>query len=339
MARSLRSVSLALFGSVIAVAVLATGCSSGTNAGSSTPSKKEVKNLSYIVKFGSEPYFVAENKGVQAKSAELGINTTKIDVKSDANAALSAVDTSIAQGTQGLAVVVPDQKIGPAVISKTKAAGIPIVAIDDPIKDGAGNPAPFVGFDSVQIGTQVGEKLAELVKAAGIKPGPDVKIASIEDQKTPICMDRNNAAQKAFQANFPGFSDNNIIHVPYGNDLNSAIDAMNPTITSNPGVKKWILYSCNDAGVLGAWRALSTRGVPAADVFGVGINGDYACQELGKGAATGFRGSYYTDSAKNGQVAIQELYEFLHDGKPIPVKTTLPGQFVDSNNYKTVIGC
>ena len=53
-------------------------------------------------------------------------------------------------------IVVPEQKIGPAVLKKAKDAGIPMIAVDDTIKDETGKDAPFVGFSSVAIGKQVG---------------------------------------------------------------------------------------------------------------------------------------------------------------------------------------
>lgn len=323
---------------VAGVAVLS-ACSSGATSSGRKPGHAKVSKLAYIVKFGTVPYFVQEDKGVQAKSRALGITTTKTDVEQDANAALSAVDTSVGQGAQGILTVVPDQKIGPAVMSKAKAAGIPVIAIDDPIKDAAGKPAPFVGFDAAQLGTQVGTSLADMLTKAGVTPGPAVKIASIEDQKTPVCMTRNRAAQAALFAKMPGLSASNVLHIPYNNDLNSGIDAMNPVVTANPSVKTWIVYSCNDAGVLGAWRALSQHGVSASSVFGVGIGGEYACQEFGKGTPSGFRASYYTDSAIYGATAVQELYDYLKNGTSIPMRTILPGKFVDASNYKQVERC
>jgi L-arabinose transport system substrate-binding protein len=338
---SQRRIRVALVGCVATVALLA-GCSSGVGNAVSTGSSAKpvaVKKLAYIVKSGNDPYFVNENKGIQSESKTLGITTTMTDVQADTNAAISAVDTSIGQGAQGIAIVVPDQKIGPAVISKAKAAGVPLIAINDPIKDASGKAAPFIGFDATAIGTQVGTSLADLLTKGGVKAGADVKIASVENQKTPVCMARNEAAQAALFKAFPGLSESNILHVPYNNDLNSAIDAMNTVVTANASVKTWITYSCNDGGVLGAWRALASHGVSASNVYGVGIGGEYACQEFGKAEPSGFRAAYYTNSARNGVAAVKILHDFLANGTAIPARTILEGEFVDPSNYKKTIGC
>ncbi len=149
-----------------AVAVLTCGglvlaaCSSGTattagSGGSATVAAKDVK-LAYIVKFGTVPYFVEEARGVREKAKELGVTVSVQDVAQDSNAALSAVDTAIAQGVKGIAIVVPDQKIGPAVLQKAKAAGVAGVAQDDPHQAAAGTAAPWGGVDTAPGGPQVG---------------------------------------------------------------------------------------------------------------------------------------------------------------------------------------
>ena len=76
-------------------------------------------------------------------------------MKFDSNLTIVAIDDAIAAHAKGIVVVVPEQKIGPAVLKKAKDAGIPIIAVDDGIKDEAGNDAPFVGFSGVAIGKKV----------------------------------------------------------------------------------------------------------------------------------------------------------------------------------------
>ncbi|CAN5334095.1 arabinose ABC transporter substrate-binding protein [soil metagenome] len=321
---------------VLSAALALSACSSGT-APAPTGGGVKVTKLAYIVKFGTAPYFIAENSGVQSKSAELGITTTTTDVADKSDAAIAAVDTSIGLGAQGLIVVAPNQDLGPVILTKAAKAGIPVIAVDDPLKDTDGKFTPFVGFDAEAIGTQVGEELGKLVNEAKIDAA-DIKIASVEDQKTPVCMTRNNAAQAALAKAVPGISDANVIHIPYNNDLNSAITAVAPIVTSNPDVKYWLSYSCNDDGVLGAWRAFAAQGFPADRFFGVGLGGAYACQAFAE-KSSGFRATYYIDSAVHGQKAVQELYDFLKNGTAIPEKTIIPGTLIDVKNFADIAKC
>ena len=75
-------------------------------------------------------------------------------------------------------------------------------------------------------------------------------------------------------------------------------------MTAHPEAKHWIFYSCNDDGVLGGVRATENQGFAADDVIGVGIDGSRACDAFGPGKPTGFRGTMYIDSAKEGAQAI-----------------------------------
>ena len=65
------------------------------------------------------------------------------------------MDTYIAKGVSGIIIVVPNTKIGPAVIEKAQKAGIPIVAVDDTILDASGKAAPFFGFDAGAAGVKI----------------------------------------------------------------------------------------------------------------------------------------------------------------------------------------
>jgi L-arabinose transport system substrate-binding protein len=296
-------------------------------------------SIAYIVKYGTVPYFINEARGVRSKAQQLGADISVEDVEQDSNLELTNVNTAVGQGVSGIITVVPSQKLGPAVIARAQAANIPLIAVDDPIVDGNGKPAPFIGFDATAIGTQVGDELAQLFQQAKLTPGAEVKIASIEDQATPVCMQRNVGAWNAFRKHIPNFDVANVLHIPYHNDLHSAIDAMAPVATAHPEVKTWLVYSCNDAGMLGAWRALSNNGVTPDHVFGVGIGGEYACTEFSKAKPSGFRASFYIDSAIYGAAAVQEIYDHVTKGVPIPDRRVFPGTFVDATNYAREIHC
>ena len=114
------------------------GAGDSGKAGAAAP--KDVK-IAYIVKFGTVPYFVQEAKGAKEKAKQLGVKLTVQDVEEDANKALSSVDNALGTGVNGIMTVVPDQKIGPAVLAKASAKKVPVVAIDGkPVGDGKPGP-------------------------------------------------------------------------------------------------------------------------------------------------------------------------------------------------------
>ena len=144
--------------------------------------------IAYLQKQGDQQYFVDEADGAKAAAEELGdVKVTVVNLGTDANKAISELDTVIARGVDGIIIVVPDQQIGPQVIDAAKAAGIPLIASDDAIKDADGTAAPFVGFDGTAMGKKVGKKAAELYTAAGWTAA-DTRILSACKQDLSVCV-------------------------------------------------------------------------------------------------------------------------------------------------------
>jgi L-arabinose transport system substrate-binding protein len=174
-----------IFGVVLA------GCTSGKNT---APAQQAAPNtgkitLYYLQKQGDQQYFVEQAQGAQEKAKELGVELKVVNLGQDANKAITELDAAVAQRANGVAIVVPDQAIGPQVIDKAKSAGIPIIASDDVIKDGTGTKAPFVGFNGTAMGTEVGKEAARLFKASGWAAA-DTKILSAYKQDLSVCVDR-----------------------------------------------------------------------------------------------------------------------------------------------------
>jgi L-arabinose transport system substrate-binding protein len=333
---------------VLLLVTLLAGCAAPPPGGTAAPAsdststggEAETLSIAYLNKMGDNPWFIDEVAGAKARADQLGIEFFNQDLQFDSDLALNAMDTHISSGIDGIIIVVPDTKIGPAVIQKAKEAGVPLIAVDDNILDADGNAAPFVGFDAATIGTQVGETIAQYYKDEGWDKleGAVVKAVSVEDQDLEVCNIRTDNAAAAVLANIPGFTDEDIIHLPYDNTMVGGMDAMAPIVTANPDVTHWLLFSCNDDGVLGAWRALSNAGVDAANVIGVGINGQLAGEEWDKGEPTGLRASLFVRAAIHGETAVLLINDFLVDGKEIPARTIVPGTVITPDNYKDVMG-
>jgi len=290
--------------------------------------KADDVKMGYINKMGEHPWFVAEVAGAKAEAGKLGVKLMSQDVQFDANLTLTTFDTMVGDGVKAIAIVVPDKALGPVVAEKAEKAGIRLIAVDDDIYARDNKMVPYVGMNAEAIGRQVGTELAKLYKAEGWDKFKDVRIGSIEDQKADTCMRRNRGAEAAFLEAVPGFDKANIVRIPYDNHMESAVTAVTTTLTAHPEAKRWIFYSCNDDGVLGAVRATENQGYAPTDVMGVGIDGSRACDAFGLGKPTGFRGTMYIDSAKEGAQAIQLLYASVKDNAPLPTTTYVSADFI-----------
>ncbi len=289
--------------------------------------------IGYINKMGEHPWFVSEVGGAKAEAQKLGVNLSTQDVHFDANLTLTTFDTMVGDGVKAIAIVVPDKALGPVVAEKAEKAGIRLIAVDDDIYTSDKKMVPYVGMNAEAIGHQVGAELARIYKAEGWDKFSDVRIGSIEDQKADTCMRRNRGAEAAFLEAVPSFDKANIVRIPYDNHMESAVTAVTTTLTAHPEAKHWIFYSCNDDGVLGGVRATENQGFAPTDVIGVGIDGSRACDAFGSGRPTGFRGTMYIDSAKEGAQAIDLLVASIKNNQPLPVTTYVTADFVSPANF------
>lgn len=290
-----------------------------------------------IQKSGDQEYFVDEAQGFRDAIEAAGGEVIVQDVQLDANAAINAVDTMIAAGVAGIAVVVPDQQIGPAVIEKAEAADIPLIALDDVIKNAEGEDAPFAGFDGTDMGTKVGEEAARLWTESGW--GSDgVGALAVEVEALTVCMDRTNASRQVLSD--AGFPPENFVQVPYDGTAPSANTAAATVVTANPQFTKWIVFGCNDEGVQGTIRALEAAGVTAENTIAVGLGAYLACPEWKSGNPTGFKAALYISGIDVGQSGANALLNTAVNGEPLPEKVIARTTMTNPENYEeTGVSC
>lgn len=299
----------------------------------SVGARAEGIKLGYINKMGDHPWFVAEVAGAKDEAAKQGVKISIQDVQFNADLALTTLDTMIGDGVKGIAIVVPDRALGPVVAEKAAKAGVKLIAVDDDIKGLGDTTVPYIGMNAQAIGEQVGRELGRLYQSMGWDKLNDVRLGAIEDRKADTCMRRTEGAEQAFLAAVPGFNKSRIVRIPYNNTMSSAIDAVTTTLTANPDAQHWVFYSCNDDGVLGAVRATENQGLKPDQVIGVGIDGSRSCGIFGVGQKSGFRGTMYIDSRKEGETAVQLLTASIRNGTPLPAVTYVTADLINDANF------
>jgi len=334
---SRRSLGRALVSAGVVAMTLGGGFSASAQSGTPAASPAATSNVAagmtfgLIQKSGDQQYFKDQEKGFTDVIQAAGGKVLVQDVKLDADAAISAMDTMIGAGVKGIAITVPDQAIGPAIAEKAKAAKIPLIALDDNIKDSAGAAVPFAGFDGADMGTKVGEEAVKLWQAS--KWGADgVGALSIEVQSLSVCMDRTNASRKLLTD--AGFPAGQIQAVPYDGTAPAAIDAAATIVTAHPEITKWIVFACNDEGVQGGIRALESAGVTPANTIGVGLGAYLACPEWKSGNPTGFKAALYINGVDVGSAGANALLDAVTKGTPLPANTIAKTTMTTPENYK-----
>jgi L-arabinose transport system substrate-binding protein len=292
--------------------------------------------IAYIQKQGDQQYFVDEADGARKEAKTLGnVRVNVVNVQMDANAAISAMNVMVGQKVDGIAIVVPDQQIGPQVIDMASQANIPLVSSDDPIKSGTGQPAAFVGFDGYQMGYKVGEAAGKLYKSAGWTAGT-TRIAAAYEEQLSVCQDRENGEEAGF-ASAAG-TPPTIIKI--GTD-NSVVDAQNRTaavVTANPQIKTWVVWGCNDENETGAVTALSNAGIQGSGIIGVGLGAYLTCKDWQAGQASGNKAALYISGEDVGSAAVKVLVDAIRNKTPLPAKTIATTTIVTPTTWKSVMG-
>ena len=315
---------------IVVTALLAGGAGAAAGTGTAHAAKKVT--IAYIQKQGDQLYFIDEANGAKKEAAKLGAKVIVTNVGSDSDKAISAVQTAIAQKVSAIAIVVPDQKIGPQVIDLAKKANIPLVASDDSIKNSSGKDAAFVGFNGTQMGTKVGTDAARLYKASGWKAA-DTRVISSAKQDLSVCTDRTKAAIAAFKKQV-GSNAPTVIDLGTDNSVTDAQNKAGATVTANPGVKHWVVWGCNDENVSGVVTALANANFGANDVIGVGLGAYLGCKDWKAGQKTGFKSALFIDGHNVGSAAVQVLYDKVAKGKALPPKTVAKTVMVNASNWK-----
>jgi|SRR5579863_7966850 len=293
--------------------------------------------IAYIQKQGDQQYFVDEAQGAKDEAKKLGdVIVNVANVNMDANAAISAMNVMIGQKVDGIAIVVPDQQIGPQVIEMAKQAGIPLVASDDTLKDAAGLTAPFVGFDGFDMGHKVGLEAGKLFKDAGWKPD-ETMIAAVYEQQLSVCQDRQNGQEAGFKEATGGALPK-IVKVGTDNSVVDAQNRMGAVVTANPNVKRWIVWGCNDESETGAVTALSNASIPADNILGVGLGAYLTCKDWQAEQKTGNKAALFISGHDVGSAVIDVLVDKIRNGKELPAKTVANTTIVGPDNWKAVMG-
>jgi len=337
------------FQALAILAVLTAGCSSGsgTDAGGTTTDTKKTASadackpetgkikIGFIVKSMGDSWFQTETNFAKEEAKTLGADIN-VQEALNGNAVLETIDTMATNGVQGIIICSPETQLGAAIKAATDKHKIKLMSVDDRLVGSDGKPLteiPHLGISATNIGKQVGQAISDEIKKRGWKL-EDVGALSITVPTLQTAKERTEGAESVILAN--GFKKENIIEAPWSGavDIASASDAANSVLTAHTGIKKWVVFSSNDDGVLGGIRSISNRGIPPTDIIGVGINGKLAADEWAKGTPTGMFASILLQSKVHGANTVEMMHKWIKDCTEPAKETYTTGALINKDNYK-----
>lgn len=274
----------------------------------------EKVKLGFLVKQAEEPWFQTEWAFAEKEAKKLGAEILKIAVP-DGEKTLNAIDSLAANGAKGFVICTPDPKLGSAIMAKSKALNLKVIAVDDQFLTAKGQPmtdVPLIMMAASKIGERQGKELWKEMNTRKWKIA-ETGVLVITTDELDTARRRTGGAIAALKA--AGFPEKQIYKSPTkSNDIPGALDAANSQLVQRSGVKNWLLVGMNDNTVLGAVRATEGQGFKPENVIGIGINGVDSVTELSKSKATGFFGSLLPSPDVHGARSTEMLYNWVVKG-------------------------
>lgn len=317
---------------ILLCAAMLSACQQQANAPAATGSIK----LGFLVKQPEEQWFQNEWHFAQKCADKYGIELIKIGTP-DGEKVLNAIDVLGAKGAKGFVICTPDVRLGPAIAAKAATYGMKVFSVDDQFVDANGKPmdVPYMGLSAIEIGRQVGQELYAEFKKRGW-PAEETAACAITFDELNTLKERIQGTTEALTA--AGFPAEKIFRgAEKVTDVPGAFDAANIVLTQHPEVKRWIVFSVNDEGVLGTLRAMEGRGFTAENVIGIGIGAGVGLLEFEKEMPTGYFATCMISPLRHGYETTELLYKWVKDGVEPPKDTRTKGVMATRENYKQVV--
>ncbi|KOF57696.1 MULTISPECIES: arabinose ABC transporter substrate-binding protein [Clostridium] len=306
------------------------------------PSKEITKKsdlvIAVVYKTLDEAWFQEESEAAKNQALKMGAKEViTIDAKMNPDVYLSALDSLITQKVDGILICIPDQKLSKITIDRCKKSNIAVIACDDPLTDNEGNYlAPFVGIDSSKIGRDMTNFLVDYLKKNN-------KLTNLESSglllmsmdSVSSCIPRTEGQLETFKNKLPSFPKENIFQAEYNGQSEKSFYSAASTITNNKNIKNWFIMSANEAGTIGAIKALEQSGL-SRNAVAVGV-GNYVAKDEFQKEKSPLIASAYISATKVGQIAAQELMENLLLNKNIPKKYLVKDKIITKDNYQNLI--
>lgn len=296
----------------------------------------ETIKIGFLIKLPEEVWFQQEVKYAQHCAETYNFELIPLGVP-DAEKTLSAIDSLAAQGAQGFVICPPDVHLGPAIMARAQQYHLNVLNVDDRFlnADGTDMDVPYMGLSMSDIGASVGAALHQEFLRRGW-PMENTAALAVTFDELETAQVKTDAATAALLK--LGFPPDRIYTAPEETtDIAGAFEAANTTLIEHPEVARWLVYSFNEEGVLGAVRALEFKGFDATTMIGVGIGSGVGFVEFREPVPTGYFATFLITPYPHGYTASELLYTWITEGIRPPDETFTSGILVTRENYQETL--
>jgi fructose transport system substrate-binding protein len=230
-----------------------------------------------ITKTDTNPFFVKMRDGAKAKAAELGIELRALAGKFDGDneGQVAAVESLIAAGAAGFAIVPSDSTAMVPTVQKARDAGLLVIVLDTPL-----DPIDAADYTFATDNREAGRLIGAWAKGTLGDAAANAKIAFLDLAVNQPTVDylRDQGFMQGFgidvkDPNHYGDEDDARIcgHDVTGGSPDGGRAAMETLLQKCPDIN--VVYTINEPAAAGAWEALKAVGKDDGSVLLVSIDG------------------------------------------------------------------
>ncbi len=267
-----------------------------------------------ITKTEGNPFFVKMREGAQAKAEELGLDlrTYAGDFDGDNESQIAAIESLIAAGAKGFAIVPSDSSAIVPTIQQARDAGLLVIVLDTPLEPMDAADATFA-TDNRKAGLLIGQWAAATLgdEAANAKIG----FLDLATNQPTVDYLRDQGFMEGFgidvkDPNRYGDEDDPRIcgHEVTAGSEEGGVTAMETLLQRCPDIN--VVYAINEPAAAGGYQALQAAGVE--NVLIVAVDGGCpGVQNVKDGIIGATSQQYPLDMAA---LAMEAIAKFAEDG-------------------------
>jgi ribose transport system substrate-binding protein len=255
-------------------------------------------------------------------AAEKGITLIAVDSNYDAAKQVSIMEDMLTKKVDALILGAVDPSGVLPTVDEYVKAGIPVVAVDNPLERGV---VTFVGIDNKQGGVMGGEWAGRYIKD---KLGGKANIALIDYPIEQACIDRADGFLEGVKKYAP---DVQVVSRLDGSAVrDKAMTVMEDIIQAHPEVN--VVFGINDDSALGALAAMEAAGKTKDNELIVGFDGTVDAREAIKRGSI-LKADVMQDPVAFAKAAIDAALKALK-GEKLPANTITATKVLDASNVK-----
>lgn len=269
-----------------------------------------------ITKTEGNPFFVKMREGAQQKAEELGLELRTFAGKFDGDneSQVAAIESLVAAGAKGFAIVPSDSSAIVPTIQQARDAGLLVIVLDTPL-----DPIDAVDATFATDNRKAGMLIGQWAKGTLGDAAANAKIAMVDLAVNQPTVDylRDQGFMEGFgidvkDPNRYGDEDDPRIcgHEMSAGSEEGGVTAMETLLQKCPDIN--VVYTINEPAAAGAYQALQSAGKADGSVLIVSIDGGCPGVENVKAGVIGATSQQYPH--KMASMALEAIAQFAKDG-------------------------